>query len=45
MAEALAAAGRSDEARAMLDAATPDLERAGALIELRSLREHRGRLG
>ena len=42
VADVLTAAARTDEARSMLDTATPDLERAGALIEierLRSLRE------
>jgi class 3 adenylate cyclase len=45
IADALVATGRPDEARSMLEAASPDLERAGALIELERLRELRGRLG
>jgi class 3 adenylate cyclase len=44
LAEALLTAARTDEARSMLDTATPDLERAGALVELERLRVLRGQL-
>ncbi|HET8525400.1 MAG TPA: adenylate/guanylate cyclase domain-containing protein [Actinomycetota bacterium] len=45
LAEALAAAGRRDDARSILDAAAGDLERAGALSEIDRLRAVRGSLG
>jgi hypothetical protein len=45
LADALSAFGRVEEARARVDAAAPDLERAGALIELERLRSLRDRLG
>ena len=45
LADAFASVGRGAEARTMLDAAKPDLERAGALIELDRLRSLRDRLG
>ena len=45
LADALSASGRVEEARTKLGAAGPDLERAGALIELDRLRSLRGRLG
>jgi class 3 adenylate cyclase/tetratricopeptide (TPR) repeat protein len=38
LADAFASAGRVDEARSHLDAATPDIERAGARIEVDRLR-------
>ena len=44
LAEALGAAGRADEARSWLDAATPDIERVGALIEIERLRDLYARL-
>jgi hypothetical protein len=44
VAEVLTAAARADEARSMLDTATPDIERAGALIELDRLRSLRAGL-
>jgi len=44
LADALASAGRGDEGRMRLDAAKPDLERAGALAELDRLRSLRDRL-
>jgi len=44
LADALSASGRVEEARAKVDAAAPDLERAGALIELDRLRSLRDRL-
>ena len=45
IAEALAGSGRTDEASSMLSAASIDLERVGALLELDRLRELQGRLG
>jgi hypothetical protein len=45
LADALAATGRVEEARAKVDSAAPDLEHAGALIELERLRSLRDRLG
>jgi hypothetical protein len=45
VADVLTAAARTDEARSMLDAATPDLERAGALIEIERLRSLRVQVG
>ena len=45
LADALSASGRVEEARAKVDAAAPDLERAGALIELDRMRSLRDRLG
>jgi class 3 adenylate cyclase len=45
LAEALVAAGRAGDAGSVLDAAAPDLERAGALIELDRLRALRETLG
>jgi hypothetical protein len=45
LADALASMGRGADARMLLDAAKPDLERAGALIELDRLRSLRDRLG
>jgi class 3 adenylate cyclase len=45
LAEALAAAGRADEARSVLDAAAPDLDRAGALSEIDRTRALRVSLG
>jgi class 3 adenylate cyclase len=44
IAEALAGVGREGEGRMRLDAAAPDLERAGALIELERFRELRKQL-
>jgi hypothetical protein len=44
LADALASAGRKDEARLRLDAAKPDLERTGALAELDRLRSLRDRI-
>ena len=43
--DALAAAHRDDEARRMLPAAAPDLERVGAILELERLASIRSRLG
>jgi tetratricopeptide (TPR) repeat protein len=43
--EALVAAGRADDARSAAEAAGPDLERAGALLELDRLAALRRRLG
>ena len=45
VAEVLAGGGRRDGARSMLDAAAPDLERAGALMEIGRLRTLRDSLG
>jgi hypothetical protein len=45
LADALSASGRVEEARTKLGAAGPDLERAGALVELERLRALRERLG
>ena len=45
MAEASLADGRLEQARALADAAAPDLERVGALLELDRLRALRARLG
>ena len=45
LAEAFTATDRSDEARMMLDAAAPDLERAGAVAEIERLRTLRSRRG
>ncbi len=45
LAEALTVAGRDDAARTYLQAATPDLERVGARIEIERSRDLRGRLG
>ena len=45
VADALSASGRVEEARATLDDAAPELERAGALVELERLRALRERLG
>jgi hypothetical protein len=45
LADALSASGRVEEARAKVDAAAPDLDRAGALIELDRMRSLRDRLG
>ena len=45
LADTLAAAHRDDEARGMLEAAAPDLERAGATLELERLASIRSRLG
>jgi class 3 adenylate cyclase len=45
IADALADLGRGNDARARLDEASRDLERAGALIELERLKELRSRVG
>ncbi|HET7235492.1 MAG TPA: adenylate/guanylate cyclase domain-containing protein [Actinomycetota bacterium] len=45
IAEVLAATDRAEEARATLASAKPDLERAGALIELERFRDLAARLG
>ena len=45
LAEALLAAGRPEEARAEHVAASPDIERVGALLEIERSRSLRGRLG
>ena len=45
LAEALAAVGRSDDARAAMEASAADLERVGALIEIERLRSLRAGLG
>ena len=45
LADALSASGRVEEARTKLGAAGPDLERAGALVELERLRALRERVG
>jgi class 3 adenylate cyclase len=45
IAEALAQAGRADEARSTAEAAAAELERAGAVLELNRLRALRARLG
>jgi len=45
LAEALAATDRYEEGRAHLDAATPDLERVGALLEIERARDLSKRLG
>jgi hypothetical protein len=44
LAEALLGAGRTQDARSMADAAAPDLERVGALLELDRLRALRARV-
>ena len=45
LADALTAAHEDDKAHGMLDAAAPDLERAGAILELERLASMRSRLG
>ncbi len=45
IAEALGGAGRADDARPIVEAARPDLEWAGAMLELERLRALRDRLG
>jgi hypothetical protein len=44
LAEAFASAGRTDEARAAIEASAADLERVGSLIETERLRSIRARL-
>ena len=45
LAEAFATTGRTDEARAAIEASAADLERAGALIEIERLRSLRRSAG